>query len=178
MINTFSMLLLSIATIMQATTLFDFNKTIKTNDWNIVDDVVMGGKSSGLFYVDKEGHGVFEGRVSLENNGGFSSLRYRFNKISTKQHTNIVLRVKGDGKTYQFRIKTKLSDYYSYITYFDTSENWETIVLSLSDMYPSFRGQKLNMANYDQESIEEITFLIGNEKVEDFKLVIDSVVLN
>ena len=178
MISAYPILLLSIVTIMQTTTIFDFNKTIKTNDWNIVDDVVIGGKSSGLFYLDKKGHGVFEGRVSLENNGGFSSLRYRFNKISTKQHTKIVLRVKGDGKTYQFRIKTKSSDYYSYIAYFDTTENWETITLSLSDMYPTFRGQKLKMPNYDNESIEEIAFLIGNEKVEDFKLAIDSILLN
>ena len=178
MISTYATLLLSIVTVMQPTTIFDFNKTNNTDDWNIVDDVVMGGKSSGLFYVDKEGHGVFEGRVSLENNGGFSSLRYRFKKIITKQHTKIVLRVKGDGKTYQFRIKTKSSDYYSYIAYFDTTKNWETIALTLSDMHPSFRGQKLNKPNYDKEDIEEITFLIGNEKVEDFKLVIDSIVID
>ena len=178
MISTYSTLLLSILTFMQTTTIFDFNKTIKTDGWNIVDDVVMGGKSSGIFYVNEEGDGVFEGRISLENNGGFSSLRYRFNKVSTKQHTKIILRVKGDGKTYQFRIKTKSSDYYSYIAFFKTTKNWETIALSLSDMYPSFRGQKLNLPNYDQETIEEITFLIGNEKVEDFKLEIDSIVLN
>ncbi|WP_111881592.1 CIA30 family protein [Aequorivita sp. CIP111184] len=162
---------------MQTTTIFDFNKTIKTNDWNVVDDVVMGGKSSGTFYVNKEGNGVFEGRVSLENNGGFSSLRYRFNKITTKQYAKIVLRIKGDGKAYQFRIKNKSSNYYSYIAYFDTTKNWETIELNLSDMYPTFRGQKVNMPNYDNESIEEIAFLIGNKMAEDFKLEIDSIVL-
>ena len=178
MISNYVIVLLTIITIMQTTTIFDFNKTVTTNNWTIVDDVVMGGKSSGLFYLDEEGNGVFEGRVSLENNGGFSSLRYRFNQISTKQHTKIVLRVKGDGKTYQFRIKSKSSDYYSYIAYFDTTKNWETIVLSLSTMTPSFRGQRLNLPNYDHESIEEISFLIGNEKVEDFKLKIDSIILN
>ena len=162
---------------MQTTTIFDFNKTIKTDDWNIVDDVVMGGKSAGTFYLNKEGNGVFEGRVSLENNGGFSSLRYGFKSISTKQYTKIVLKVKGDGKSYQFRIKTKSSDYYSYITYFNTTKNWETIELSLSEMYPTFRGRKLDMPNYDKESIEEIAFLIGNKKPEDFKLEIDSIVL-
>ena len=168
----------SILTFMQTTTIFDFNKTVKTNDWNIVDDVVMGGKSTGSFYLNKEGNGVFEGRVSLENNGGFSSLRYRFNNISTKNYTKIVLKVKGDGKTYQFRIKTKSSDQHSYITHFDTTKNWETIELHLSNMHPTFRGSKLNMANYQDESIEEIAFLIGNKKAEEFKLEIDSIVLN
>lgn len=37
----------------------------------------MGGKSSGDFYINESGNGVFEGFVSLANNGGFSSVRYR-----------------------------------------------------------------------------------------------------
>ena len=163
---------------MQSATIFDFNKTSDTSNWNIVDDVVMGGRSSGTFHLNKEGNGVFEGRVSLENNGGFSSLRYRFKKMNTKQYSKIILKVKGDGKTYQFRVKSKSSDYYSYITYFNTTKDWETIELSLSDMYPAFRGRKLNISNYDDEGIEEIAFLIGNKKAEAFKLEIDSIVLN
>ena len=163
---------------MQTSIIFEFSKKSDMSNWNIVDDVVMGGRSSGTFDLNEEGNGVFEGRVSLENNGGFSSLRYSFNKISTKPYTKIMLKVKGDGKTYQFRIKNKSSDYYSYITYFNTTKDWETIELSLSDMYPTFRGRKLNMSNYDHESIEEIAFLFGNKKEEDFHLEIDSIVLN
>jgi hypothetical protein len=170
-------LLIILAMTIQSNTIFDFNETSDTNNWRIVDDVVMGGRSSGTFCLDKEGNGVFEGRVSLENNGGFSSLRYRFNKISTKQYSKITLKIKGDGKTYQFRVKSKSSDYYSYISYFDTTKNWKTIEISLSDMYPAFRGRKLNIPNYDNESIEEIAFLIGNKKAENFKLEIDTIVL-
>jgi hypothetical protein len=162
---------------MQTTTIFDFNKKSDTTNWKIVDDVVMGGKSSGTFQVNKEGNGVFEGRVSLENNGGFSSLRYRFDKISTEPYSKIMLKVKGDGKTYQFRVKSTSSDYYSYITYFNTTKDWQSIELFLSDMYPTFRGRKLDISNYDQESIEEIAFLIGNKKEESFQLEIDAIIL-
>lgn len=163
---------------MQSAIIFDFNKTSNTNNWNIVDDVVMGGRSSGTFYLDKEGYGVFEGSVSLENNGGFSSLRYRFNKMSTLGYSKVILKLRGDGKTYQFRVKSRSSDYYSYIAFFNTTTEWETIELSLSDMYPAFRGRKLNTSNYDNDSIEEIAFLIGNKKAETFKLEIDSIALN
>ena len=31
----------------------------------------MGGRSSSTFKLDKDGLGVFEGNISLENNGGF-----------------------------------------------------------------------------------------------------------
>ncbi len=161
----------------QSYTIFNFNRTSDANNWKIVDDVVMGGRSSGEFHINQDGIGVFEGRISLENNGGFSSLRYQFNELNTKPTSKIILKVKGDGKTYQFRIKSRSSDYYSYIVSFNTSEDWETIELSISDMYPAFRGRKLNISNYDKESFEEIAFLIGNKKAENFKLEIGSIVL-
>jgi hypothetical protein len=169
--------LLLIAINMKATILFDFSEASDITEWNIVDDVVMGGRSSGKFYIDKQGMGVFTGSVSMENNGGFSSLRYRFDEMSTKSYSKIILKVKGDGKSYQFRIKHKSSDYYSYIRSFTTSKEWETIELNLADMAPSFRGRKVDIPNFKNESIEEIAFLIGNNKAEDFILKIDSIVL-
>ena len=74
-------------------------------------------------------------------------------------------------------MKSKSADYYSYVTSFDSSKDWETIEVSLADMYPAFRGRNLDMPNYDKESIEEIAFLIGNNKAETFKLEIESIVL-
>jgi len=58
--------------------IFDFNKNSKINDWITVDDNVMGGKSSSTFEINSDGHGVFKGSISLENNGGFCSVRYKF----------------------------------------------------------------------------------------------------
>ena len=68
-------------TSMQAQVIFDFNKKSDLQDWIIVNDVVMGGRSSSTFKLDEDGEGVFEGNISLENNGGFSSLRYRLLKL-------------------------------------------------------------------------------------------------
>ncbi|MGS0527822.1 CIA30 family protein [Zobellia nedashkovskayae] len=47
----------------------------------------------------------------------------------------------------------------------------------LVDMYPTFRGRKLDIPNYDGNSIQEVAFLIGNKKAENFKLEIGSIVL-
>ena len=171
-----SLILLCIMTA-QSEIIFDFNKKSDLTDWTIVDDVVMGGRSAGSFDIDEDGHGVFKGNVSIANNGGFSSLRYRCKKINTTSYTKVLLRVKGDGKPYQFRIKAKASGYYSYISQFKTADEWETIEISLSDMYPAFRGRKLDIPNYSNDGIEEIAFLIGNKKAEDFILMIDSISL-
>ncbi len=163
--------------ILPAQVIFDFNKNADTSKWKIIDDVVMGGKSSGNFYINGSGNGVFEGEVSLENNGGFSSLRLRFDKVSTEGFTKIVVKVKGDGKKYQFRIKTKTSDYYSYISYFESKQEWTDIEIPLKTMSPAFRGRKLDIPNYDADFIEEIAFLIGNKKEERFKLEINKIML-
>lgn len=157
--------------------IYDFNKASANNDWKIIDDGVMGGLSQGKFLIDSDGNGVFQGTISLENKGGFSSVRYQFDKINTNKESKIVIHLKGDGKQYQFRIKDKYDSYYSYITTFDTSGEWETIEIKLADLYPSFRGQQLNLPNFKSDSLEEIVFLIGNKKNESFKLILDKIEL-
>jgi hypothetical protein len=160
---------------MNATMLYDFDKNASAKDWRIIDDVVMGGESNGRFLIDAEGHGVFQGAVSTENNGGFSSVRHQFDKLETTKNSKVLIRLKGDGKDYQFRIKDKNSNYFSYITTFKTSGEWETVEIKLADLYPSFRGRKLNLPNFDAASFEEIVFLIGNGKNESFKLMLDKI---
>ena len=169
--------MLLILTSMNSHIIFDFNQKAIIKDWVIVDDGVMGGKSAGSFSLNEQGHGVFEGSVSLENNGGFSSLRYSSERILVQDFTTIALKIKGDGKNYQFRIKSNTGDYYSYITTFSTSGEWQEIQIDLKDMYPSFRGRKLDQANFEKEYIEQVAFLIGNKKEEKIKLLIDKIEL-
>jgi NADH dehydrogenase [ubiquinone] 1 alpha subcomplex assembly factor 1 len=157
--------------------IFDLNNKTIIENWVIVDDVVMGGRSSGSFKLNAEGQGIFEGAISLENNGGFSSVRYRLEKIQIKEFTQIILKIKGDGKKYQFRIKSNSDDKQSYIFPFSTTGEWQEIQILLKDMYPSFRGRKLDQPNFSNEYFEEITFLIGNKKQEEFKLLIDKIEL-
>ena len=166
---------IAMAILVQSQLIFDFNYTAPVNDWTVVDDVVMGGRSTGQFKIDSEGHGVYSGNVSLENNGGFSSLRYQFEKIRTHENSKIVIRLKGDGKQYQFRVKSNRNTYYSYTTTFKTSGDWKNIIIDLKDMYPSFRGRTLNMPHFNENSIEELVFLIGNKKNESFELVLDRI---
>ncbi len=85
--------------------IFKFNKQANITNWKTVDDVVMGGRSSGSFYLNHEGYGIFEGFVSLENNGGFSSVRYRTEKIEIKKQTKIKIKLKGDGKNIHLELK-------------------------------------------------------------------------
>ena len=157
--------------------IFDFNTNANMRYWWVVNDTVMGGRSSCTFRLNDEGHGVFSGKVSLENNGGFSSIRHRFERMDVTNYSKLVLRVKGDGKRYQVRIKDSSRRYYSYISYIETNGEWQDIAILLSDMYPYFRGYELDRPNFNHDSIEEMSILIGNKKAESFELLIDKIAL-
>ena len=157
--------------------IFDFNKESDISDWKVVNDAVMGGRSSSKFYLNEEGNGVFIGTVSLENNGGFSSLRHRFNQKKIAGYRKVSIRLKGDGKRYQFRAKTNKEDQQAYISYFETTGEWQTVEIMLSALEPTFRGRKLNMPNFPAEELEEVGFMIGNKLNENFELVINNIVL-
>lgn len=169
--------LLILTLIMSASIVYDFTKDSNNSDWQVVDDGVMGGRSQGNFEIDQSGNGKFYGDVSTRNNGGFSSVRCSLNPVQVHDGGIIVLTVKGDGKDYQFRIKDNSRSSHSYITTFSTTGEWQKIQISLDELVPSFRGQKLKMPNFHHDSFEEIAFLIGNKKDESFQLLIDKIEL-
>lgn len=157
--------------------LVDFSKNSDLQAWFVVNDDVMGGRSTSSFDINADGNGLFKGKVSLENNGGFASVHYRFKPMDIANAKTLVLYLKGDGKKYQARIYANTNDYYSYVAYFETSGEWQHIEIPLDSMYPSFRGRKLDQPNFSAATIEEVAVLIGNNKAEDFQVEINKILL-
>lgn len=155
--------------------MFNFDKDASLRYWRVVDDGVMGGRSNGQFGITEDGYGIFSGTVSLENNGGFSSVRYAAGSIDVSDKQAMVIRLKGDGKDYQLRIKRSRYDYHSYVKIVSTSGDWQTITIPLNEMYPRFRGYRVDLPNFEANTVEEFAILIGNKKAESFKLLIDSI---
>ena len=155
--------------------IFNFNSDNSLKNWNIVDDDVMGGVSSSNIVVNKNGMGLFSGHVSTKNNGGFSSLRHQFKLVNISKYKSFVIRVKGDGKNYQFRVKSNLNEYHSYKYEFKTNNTWQNIEIQFNQLEPTFRGRILNMPSFSNVTLQEICFLISNKIEEDFSLEIDYV---
>ena len=160
---------------LKSVTIFNFSSDSNSNEWKIINDGVMGGRSQGSITINEEGHGVFQGTISLENYGGFSMVQYAFSPLNTNPQNQFILRIKGDGKRYQFRVKTNQSDRHAYVAYFTTTGQWQTIKIQFKSMYPTFRGQKLNYPNFPGTQMAEIGYLIGNKKAEEFQLLIDNI---
>lgn len=153
----------------------DFKKEIGVTNWYVVDDGVMGGLSQGDLNLNKARNLLYTGTVKTENNGGFSSIRHNFEVLDVSNYKTIKVVLKGDGKSYQFRIKDNRSQGFSYIKIFETTGEWETVEIPLDQFYPSYRGYTLDKPNYSGAVMEEIAILIGNKKNESFELEIEKI---
>lgn len=169
----FILLTLSLSTQINMKEIYAFTTQTKVNEWRIVNDGVMGGISKSSLVLTNDGHGQFSGHVSLANYGGFASIQLNAKIKLAEEKKLIVLRVKGDGKAYEFRLKGEISQLESYVHPFTTSGEWEDIRLPISEFYPQFRGSQLNIPNFNFKSIEQVSFLIANKQEEDFELLID-----
>ena len=154
--------------------IYDFNVDSSFRNWSIVDDGVMGGLSAGNLGIQKDGSGLFYGYVSLDNYGGFTSVRFR-KDVSLKGFDKIILRVLGDNKFYQLRIRSSYQDRHSYVKKFYAADEWSDIEIPLSSMEPQFRGRSLRMGNFSGNSLVELGLLIGNKVEERFALKIDHI---
>jgi hypothetical protein len=162
---------------MLKTTLFDFHKKVDISPWKIINDTVMGGISKSAFSLNSQGNGVFKGFVSLENNGGFSMVKYSFPEKELQAFTKIKILLKGDSKNYQVRIKADAAIASSYVKGITTSGAWQVRELLLHDFTPAFRGKQLALPNFNKTKISEIAFLIGNKKAEHFELQLSNIEL-
>ncbi|MDX1676118.1 MAG: CIA30 family protein, partial [Longimicrobiales bacterium] len=101
------------------------------DDRRIVNDGVMGGRSTSSLTRDDGGHAVFEGRISLENNGGFASFRTTVGQGAMAGAERFLVRVRGDGRRYQLRLRPGQSRReVSYKAPFETTPGaWTTVRL-------------------------------------------------
>lgn len=156
--------------------LFDFKRLGKVSDWRVVNDGVMGGLSRSQVMLSEDNNFLFQGTVSLENNGGFSSVRTSPRDYNLDGYHGIILRLKGDGKKYQFRLRTDdRFDGISYRFHFKTEiNNWIIIRVPFNECIPVFRGRILdNVEPIIPKQIQQIGFLIADKQAGPFKLEVD-----
>ena len=84
--------------------IFDFQVQDEAARWVRVNDGVMGGLSQSEMRFTIEGTALFEGTLSLENNGGFASVRTIPDDFALGGYTGLAVRVKGDGRRYMLRL--------------------------------------------------------------------------
>jgi len=156
-------------------TLFDFQVETNSPAWEVVNDDVMGGVSTSQFQVLTNGGAVFSGLVRLENNGGFASVRSQPVRENLTGLAAFVLRVRGDGRSYKFSVRTGAGfDTPLYQCSFTTKQGeWEEHRLAFGDFVPTFRGRVLSdVPPLNPAKVKSVGFLIADKQAVPFRLEI------
>ena len=156
--------------------LLNFRDINDSGRWMVVNDGVMGGVSRSTVNLHNDGYLIFAGNVSTDYGGGFASIRTDYKNWGIGKHEGLILRVKGDGKTYQFRCRLGNNmNQIAYRHYFQTNnDKWQEIILPFKEFLPTYRGRVLkNFAVLDPNQIKHLGVMISDKQVGDFKLEID-----
>ncbi|MAA77776.1 MAG: hypothetical protein CL916_00835 [Deltaproteobacteria bacterium] len=142
--------------------------------WYPVHDTVMGGRSEGGVRLNDQGM-AFEGYLSLENNGGFTSIRSRDVPDSVMQAQGLRLRVVGDGRVYLATIRMK--DYnrmlYLRVPFQTTKDKEEEIEIPFSSFQVFAYGRptpQVPSILCTSSAIQSVGFMLADKKQGDFSL--------
>ena len=86
--------------------LFDFSKE-SHSEWFLVNDDVMGGVSQARIQRINQSVMSFSGRLSLKNNGGFSSIRSFLPESALASFDGLTFKIRGDGRLYSVLVTTQ-----------------------------------------------------------------------
>ena len=156
------------------TRLIDFQQPDEAGRWRAINDAVMGGVSRGQMQV-VDGIGVFSGEISLENNGGFASVRRDPEAFDLSSQAGLMLHVRGDGRRYQLRLLTdQLFDGAAYRAHFQPAPGeWQRVALPWSAFEAVFRGRRLDDApRLDPAAIRQLGLMLADRQAGPFRLEI------
>jgi NADH dehydrogenase [ubiquinone] 1 alpha subcomplex assembly factor 1 len=156
--------------------LLDFAGPEAARRWQAVNDGVMGGVSDGRFKVTDEGTLEFCGTLSLENNGGFASVRTRPTNLAIKAKDVLVVRVKGDGRQYVLNVYTNSRRRaFSYRAPLPTTrDEWTEVEIPLADFIPTAFGRRVQgMGPIEPSQINGLGFMLSDKKPGEFQMQVE-----
>lgn len=155
--------------------LADFEGSDPALRFYVVNDNVMGGRSRGGFRLEP-GKLVFSGSTNT-NGGGFSSIRSRPASLGLDEAKAFRIRVKGDGRTYRFTLRTDRTGRrgVNYHAEFPTNKGdaWEEIRIPMSAFEPTWRGRRLRGYALRPSQINSVGLMIYDKRDGPFRLEVD-----
>jgi NADH dehydrogenase [ubiquinone] 1 alpha subcomplex assembly factor 1 len=154
----------------------DFAGPDAAQKWQVVNDGVMGGVSDGRFRITPDKTLEFFGTLSLENNGGFASVRTKPTDLDIQAGDTLVVRVKGDGREYVLNIYTKSRRMaFSYRAPLPTTKDeWKEVRVPLADFIPTAFGRRVQgMAPVEPDQINGLGFMLSDKKPGTFQMHVE-----
>lgn len=156
--------------------LFDFAGADAVEDWQAVNDGVMGGVSEGTFQITDRKTLAFVGTLTLENNGGFASVRTRPKTLGLRPGEALRVRVRGDGRRYSLNLYVPRPQVaFSYrASVATTSDEWVEGTLPLDTFEATSFGRVVKDAGpVDPQEVSALGFMVSDKKAGPFRLEIE-----
>lgn len=154
----------------------DFGIAKNGNNWWVVNDGVMGGLSKGNKILTRNSI-LFKGVISLDNNGGFSSLRRSLEDRDLTQYNEVEIRYRslGISQALTFAVSKRWYIPNYKVRLEGTLGQWKTRTIKLSDFRKFYLGNPMN-DRLQKEAIQEIVrigFITDEKKYGGFEFEID-----
>ncbi len=159
-------------------TLFDFTGADPAKEWQNVNDGVMGGVSEGKFKIREKKTLEFVGTLSLENNGGFASVRTKAKKLGLEKGDTVVAKVRGDGREYLLNLYlNKPLIAFSYRATVQTKKDeWIEVKVPLDKFEATSFGRVVKDAGpVKPEEVNSLGFMLSDKKAGPFKMEVESI---
>ncbi len=122
----------------------NFGKTSGVQNWQVITDNVMGGLSNAKIQLTKKTLKL-NGTQSLENNGGFVSLKSPFDRYDLSGYETLIIRYKNTGIQFGFTLETDQPFYKPYYK------------LKLPKQPKGFAEVEVDLTNFKQYQMGEPT---------------------
>lgn len=147
--------------------LFDFGtEGCGDCDWFVVVDGVMGGNSTGTATTHDKSISL-SGTISLENNGGFSSIRSQFGDYDLTKYSRVKIRYRNQGHTFALTLNNHRRYFMPRYKFSlpDSKGEWREQVIAFKDFSKVRLGEVLGGTPTEEELSTVIRFgLISDEK--------------
>lgn len=156
--------------------IFEFDSHDEIDTFYPIDDRVMGGVSNSCLSIAEDSVASFHGTVSLENNGGFASVRAPLNCLDFADASTLKLQVKGDGKCYKLRLfNVATFDSVAFEQSFRPLMGiWHEVALPLESFRAVWRGRPVaNSHKFQTAQVCALGLMISEKQIGEFELLVD-----
>lgn len=154
------------------TTLFDFGAPGEPGEWFVINDTVMGGRSSSSVEV-AEGILVFSGELSLENGGGFCSARSKSPGRDLSDYAGLAVRIRTGDRSFTLTAHDRegrdIIGYHHPLPV--TGDEWGTVHALFADFEAHYHGRIVeDDPGLNTAHVRSVGFLIAEQQQGPFRL--------
>lgn len=175
----FNILLITLSLLMSTSANYhiDFGNSTGGQDWQVVNDRVMGGLSEGQVKLTNNSL-TFIGNLSLENNGGFASVRAPFKRTDFSTYKTVTVRYRSVGPMFALSMELDRRFYVPNYKHYLEGNNgeWQEETYTLTNFQEHRIGVPTGrkMETEQMQNIIRIGFItLDKKKAGPFELEID-----